>query len=125
MDSRLASHAVTGPLTVDVSVIRGVVRLTGEVQSREQGRRAVAIARDVPGVRDVVDSLHLGDVAIVAAVKEALAADPLVGRIPIVVESAAGTVRLMSDQTDKEQRTRAVDVASRVDGVLRVEDWMR
>jgi|RhiMethySRZTD1v2_1073278.scaffolds.fasta_scaffold169413_3 osmotically-inducible protein OsmY len=125
VDSQLAVDSVTAPLSVDISVTRGVVHLAGDVQSREQQHRAVELARGVRGVKQVVDELQLSDGVIVAAVKRTLAADPLVGTIPIDVDSSGGNIRLMSDQTNKEQRARAVDLSSKVDGVKHVEDRMR
>jgi hyperosmotically inducible protein len=121
----LAVDAVTATLHLDVSVDRGVVRLIGEVSAREQQRRAIELARTVRGVKDVVDEMYLSDAAIVAAVKKTLASDPVLSSVPLEVDSSGGNIRLMSDQTNQEQRTRAVDVASKVDGVKHVEDRMR
>jgi hyperosmotically inducible protein len=125
VDAQLSVDRVTAPLSVDISVNRGIVRLSGEVESRDQQRRAVELARSVHGVKNVTDEMHLSDVAIIAAVKQALAADPLVGKIPIDVDASAGSIRLKSDQTGKDDRTRAVEVASKIDGVTHVEDLMR
>jgi hyperosmotically inducible periplasmic protein len=125
VDSQLAVDSVTAPLSVDISVTQGVVRLAGEVQSREQQRRAVALARGIRGVKDVVDEMYLSDATIVTAVKKTLAADPLVGRVPIEVDSSGGNIRLMSEQTNKDERARAVEISSTVDGVKHVEDRLR
>ena len=125
VDERLARDPVTAPLNIDISVTRGVIHLAGEVTSRNQQRHIVELARSVDGVKDVVDEMHLSDAAIVAAVKRALSDDPLVGKIPIDVTSSRGTVSLMSDQTDKEQRARAREISAKVDGVKQVEDLMR
>ena len=125
VDAQLSVDSVTAPLSVDISVTRGVVRLTGEVASRDQQRRAVELTRSVRGVENVIDEMRLSDAAVVAAVKQALAADSLVGRIPIEVDSSAGNIRLMSDQTGPDDRARAMEVASKVDGVKHVEDRMR
>ena len=125
VDARLAGDSITAPLSVDISVTRGVVRLAGEVQSREQQRHAVEIARAVAGVRNVIDDMHLSDDAVLAAVRKTLAADPLVGQVPIEVDGSGGNIRLTSDQTNKEQRARAVAISSKVDGVAQVEDRMR
>ena len=125
VDARLSADPATAPLSLDISINRGVVRLAGEVNSREQRRRAVELARSVDGVKDVVDEMHPSDAAIVAAVKSALSADPLVGSVPIEVDATRGNVRLMSDQTDKEQRARAMELSTKVDGVKHVEDRMR
>lgn len=125
VDERLSTDAGTAPLSLDISINRGVVRLAGEVDSREQRRRAVELARSVDGVKDVIDAMHFSDEAIVAAVKRALAADPIVGKVPIDVDANRGNIRLMSDQTDKEQRARALELSANVDGVKHVEDRMR
>ena len=125
VDVRLSEDAVTAPLSLDISINRGVIRLTGEVTSREQQRRVVALARAVDGVRDVVDEMHLSDETIVASIRRTLAGDPLVGRVPIEIDSRGGNVRLMSDRTDRDQRARAMELAAKVDGVRQVEDRMR
>lgn len=125
VDERLSRDQETAPLSIDISVTRGVIHLAGEVTSRDQQRRTVELARSVEGVKDVVDEMHLSDATIVAAVKRALSDDPLVGKIPIEVTSSRGTVRLVSDQTDKDQRARAREISAKVDGVKQVEDLMR
>ena len=123
--SQLVVDSATASQSLKVSVTRGVVRLTGAVDSREQRRRAIEIARGTRGVKDVIDAMYPSDATIVAAVKKTLAADPLVGRIPIEVESTGGKIRLMSDQTTKADRARAVEISSKVEGVKHVEDLMR
>lgn len=65
------------------------------------------------------------DAFLVSRVKEALAADPLLGDVPIDVTSMNGVVQLSSDQTNAEHRARAVEVTASVAGVLKVEDRMR
>ena len=125
VDAELAIDAETGTLPLEVSVADGVVGLAGAVRTVAQQRRAVAIARAVDGVVTVRDDMHLENSVLVDAVKAALAADPLVGRVPITVTARQGTVELISDQTSEPDRVRAVEVASTVDGVKRVEDLMR
>lgn len=125
IDSQLAADPVTAMLGLDISVTRGVVRLEGEVNSSAQRRRAIDLAWTVSGVRDVIDAMYPGDEAIATAVRQALASDPLVGRIPITVTATQGTIQLISDQTGKEDRIRAVEIAAHVEGVRKVEDLMR
>ena len=125
VDSRLAADPVTAMLGLDISVTRGVVRLEGEVNSSAQRRRAIDLARAITGVKDVIDAMYPGDDAITTAVRQALASDSLVGRIPITVTTRQGTVQLISDQTGKEDRIRAVEIAAHVEGVRKVEDLMR
>jgi len=58
-------------------------------------------------------------------VKQALAADEIVAKIPIEVDAKEGFVRLWSDQTTAEERAKIVQIASGVPGVEHVEDRMR
>lgn len=125
VDKALLADTSTAPVSLDISVNRRVVRLTGEVASRDQERRIVAVARSVRGVKDVIDAMYLGDAAVVDAVKQALRADPLVGRIPIEVDGSRGNIRLISDQTGPDDRKRAIAIAAQIDGVKQVEDRMR
>jgi len=125
IDARLAADPITAPLGLDIAVSRGIVRLEGEVDSPEQRHRAVDVARGTPGAKDVVDAMYVSDTFVAAAVTQALAADPLVGRIPFTVNASRGRVQLISDQTGPDDRSRAVAVASGVDGVTHVEDLMR
>jgi osmotically-inducible protein OsmY len=125
VDALLAADTATATLDIDIRVTDRVVSLEGAVLSREQQRRAVEIARGVRGVSDVIDALYLNDAVVVEAVKKTLAADPLVGTIPIAVDAQHGNIRLMSDQTNKQERVRAVEISSKVDGVKHVEDRMR
>jgi osmotically-inducible protein OsmY len=125
VDSQLAVDSATATLSLDISVTRGVVHLAGVVASRDQQRRAVELTRSVRGVKDVVDEMHLSDAAVAAAVKQALLADPIIGKVPIEVDSTNGFTRLMSEQTTKDERTRAVEIARKIDGVTQVQDRMR
>jgi osmotically-inducible protein OsmY len=125
VDSQLSVDSVTAALSLDISVTSGVVHLAGVVESRDQQRRAVELTRTVRGVKDVVDEMHLSDAAVAEAVKRALQSDPIIGKVPIDVDSTNGYTRLMSDQTTKDDRTRALELAKKVDGVTQVEDRMR
>jgi hyperosmotically inducible periplasmic protein len=52
------NRRLTG-LNLDVSVFRGEARLQGEVKTGEQKALAASVARDVPGVSGVTDSLRI------------------------------------------------------------------
>jgi len=49
-----------GAMTIEVSVAQGVARLSGTVATQAQIDRAAALARSVPGVRDVRLNLQVG-----------------------------------------------------------------
>ena len=61
--SKIKSKLIVEPeirsLNIDVDVHRGVVTLTGVVQSRFQKKRALEIARTTEGAQQVVDNLKL------------------------------------------------------------------
>lgn len=61
--SKIKSKLIVEPeirsLNIDVDVHRGVVTLTGIVQSWDQKKRALEIARNTDGARRVVDNLKL------------------------------------------------------------------
>ena len=69
--------------------------------------------------------LGAADRAIVTRIRTAFAADPLVAGVRMNITAAAGIVRLESNDTNREQRVRAVDLARQVPGVVRVDDYMR
>jgi osmotically-inducible protein OsmY len=61
--SKIKSKLIVEPeirsLNIDVDVHRGVVTLTGVVQSWSQKKRAIEIARTTDGARKVIDNLKL------------------------------------------------------------------
>jgi hyperosmotically inducible periplasmic protein len=57
--SSLLNEPTTGGLRIDVDTFKGVVTLSGRVKSKEEERRAVAIARNTPGVQDVKSALQV------------------------------------------------------------------
>jgi osmotically-inducible protein OsmY len=124
-EARLAADPEIRDLGLSVTVQEGVVHLSGETRLRQQQDRAIEIARSVDGVTDVVNEMKSAGEPLERAVKEALARDPLVGSIPIDVEAQDADILLRSDQTNQEQRTRAVEIARQVEGVEAVEDLMK
>jgi osmotically-inducible protein OsmY len=125
VQARIALDPASAPLAVSVAVDSGVVHLSGATTSREQQARVRALARGVAGVRDVVSEFTIDDPVVAEAVQKALAADALLSNIPITADVVNGIVKLYSDQTGAEHRKRAIEIAGAIDGVTRVEDWMR
>jgi osmotically-inducible protein OsmY len=123
--AQLAANPTTAPLGLSVSAERRVVHLSGKTATKEEQERALEVARAVSGVRFVVNDMWIYNAALVDKVKAALAADPMVGKIPIDVDAKGGSVRLTSDQTNQDERTRIVEITSKVEGVEQVEDHMR
>lgn len=123
--AQLATDPTTAALGLSVSAEKRVVHLSGKTATKEEQERALDVARAVSGVRFVVNDMWISNAALADKVKAALAADPMVGKIPIDVDAKGGSVRLTSDQTNRDERTRIVEITSKVEGVEQVEDHMR
>jgi len=123
--TRLDGDPALAPLTLSIEVKRQVVYLSGKTSSIDEQQRAVASATGARGVKQVVNDMWLNNTTLADKVKDALARDDIVGKIPIEVEAQGTLVRLSSDQTNRDERERAVKVASAVEGVTKVEDRMR
>jgi hyperosmotically inducible protein len=123
--ARLAADPSLSPLGLSVSAENRVVYLSGKTATKDEQERALYLARSVEGVKLVVNQMWLNNGALADKVKAALAADSVVGRIPIDVDANGSDVRLMSDQTNRDERARIVKIASSVEGVARVEDLMK
>lgn len=122
---RLAADPATSTLHIAVGVTRHIVFLSGMTNTPEEQQRALDVTRSVRGVGLVVNEILLNETELADEVKRALAADPLLAAVPMEVEAQDGVVRLMSEATNREQRERAVQIASAVAGVKDVEDRMK
>jgi osmotically-inducible protein OsmY len=129
----LASDPIVGHIPIEVESDGAIVRLTSRQTNAAERARAVEIVSGVDGVRYVEQNMNAEARGVGQAmnyrlsdkVKEALAQDPVVGKIPIDVEAQGDLIRLSSDQTNSEQRERIVRIASAVEGVGAVEDRMK
>jgi len=121
---RLDADQTLAGLDLSIEVKNRVVYLSGRTLTEEQQQRAVAAARG-RGIKLVVNHMSLTNSALIDKVKQALAADETIGKIPIDVDAEGTIVRLMSDKTNSDERERAVQVASAVEGVTQVEDRMK
>jgi len=123
--ARLAASPATANLGLSIEVRNRAVYLSGGTSTRDEQQQAMDLARAAAGVRLVVNDMWLDNTGLADRVKAALAADPMVGKIPIEVDAKGDLVRLMSDQTSSEERERAVQIAAGVEGVGQVEDRMK
>jgi hyperosmotically inducible protein len=57
--SKLAAEKISTVTRIDVDTNQGVVALNGTVQTESMRARAAQVARDVKGVRDVVNNLRV------------------------------------------------------------------
>jgi osmotically-inducible protein OsmY len=123
--ARFDADPVIAPLALSIEVKRQVVYLSGKTATSAEQQQAMTHAKEVKGVKLVVNDMWLNNNDLADKVKVALAQDAVVGRVPIDVEAQGGLVRLSSDQTNREERERIVKIASNVEGVKEVEDRMK
>ncbi|MFW6241488.1 MAG: BON domain-containing protein, partial [Thermodesulfobacteriota bacterium] len=108
----------------------GVVTLRGKVDNLKARRAAAEVARSTVGVHSVNNRVKVrtaadaarSDEAIEADIRAALTRDPFVDRFEIVVDSIGGVVSLAGTVDSYYEKSRADDVASRVDGVITVDN---
>ena len=147
--SKMAVDDTVKAYQVNVDTRNGVVTLTGDVDSPLAKERAVQIARNTDGVRDVVDNITVtesaptgglydrddagrtgnigdsnepltGDPGITAAVKSKLLADSMVSGLRIDVDTSDGVVTLTGNVKSSAEAERAMMLARKTEGVKRV-----
>jgi hyperosmotically inducible protein len=144
--SKLAADDTVKAYEVNVDTSQGVVTLSGEVGTMAAKERAVTIARETDGVKDVVDNLQvapeqadidrdddvsgttgeagaaISDAAITTVVKAKFAADSDVRAYKIDVDTSHGVVTLTGNVRSATERDRAIELAKDSDGVKQVID---
>jgi hyperosmotically inducible protein len=138
--SRLETDRTVNASQVQVSTQNKVVTLSGAVDSPASKERAVAVARGVEGVMDVVDNLSVStavasmpksavgtasapnDSAITVAVKQKLQEKPETAVEKITVDTQGGVVILTGIVKTPEEKDEVIQIARNTDGVQRVED---
>jgi osmotically-inducible protein OsmY len=115
---------------VQPEVDGGVVTLRGQVDNLKARRAAANVARNTVGVYSVENRLKVRtgadmartDAAIEQDVQTALTRDPFVDRYEITVDAIGGVVNLDGAVDSYFEKSQADDIASRVDGVLAVDN---
>jgi len=120
---------------IDVKTYRGVVQLSGFVDSAAERNDATRIARNEKGVRSVQDELQVSqdrtvgravdDTTISLKVKAALVANPDTQARHIDVTTSHGVVQLSGFVNTNEQRDAAANVAKSVSGVRSVDNGLK
>ena len=124
--SRLIVDNATSELNVTITVVRGVVRLSGVSHDRRQYERALELAREVAGKEKVVNEMRLDEPPLATAVYDAVGQDPLVAAVPLDIKVLdRGIVIIRSNRTTESQRTRLLEIVRRVPGVSRVDAYMK
>lgn len=109
--------------TIRVTVQDGVVTLRGHVPTGAQRARAVAVARQVPGVLAVHDEL-VADDDLAIAVARALGRDPRTRGQRLQVDAFQGIVHLRGDVPTGAVLAAAEEVAAGVPGVRAVANLL-
>jgi hyperosmotically inducible periplasmic protein len=118
---------------IEVETYRGVVQLSGFVDSQNERVAAVKVAEGVRGVKSVHDNLKirtedatvgdaLDDSVVSARVKTALIANPVTKARQINVATADGVVQLSGFVDSANEKTTATEVARTVPGVRLVQN---
>jgi len=125
-DSKAEAHHI------DVETYRGVVQLSGFVESNSERAAAVADAKKVSGVKEVRDNLQVrsehsagqavDDTTLSTKVKSALFANPVTKARQINVATADGVVQLSGFVDSASEKSTATEVARSVAGVRSVKN---
>jgi osmotically-inducible protein OsmY len=117
---------------IGVSVVNGVVSLSGTVRSYAEKLLAEKTVRHVKGVRALAEDLQVrydwqpktSDAEIAKRIADILGWDPLVPKDRIAVTVEDGVVKLTGSVNWNFQKNRAFDDASKVSGVVRIDNWV-
>jgi len=134
--TRVKTALINDPITkahqIDVDTRRGVVQLSGFVDSANERSEAVTVARKVNGVKEVQDNMKVSpgasfgevidDSTITGKVKLALAADPITKAYQINVDTKDGVVLLSGFVDNASEQQQATTVARGVNGVKKVDN---
>jgi osmotically-inducible protein OsmY len=130
--AELIANASTKARQINVETYKSVVQLSGFVESETEKADAERVASAVAGVREVRNSIvvavrppvsqRIADGVTTCRIKAALIDDKDVSSNQINVETRAGVVQLSGFVLNEKRRERAAFVASRVEGVQRVEN---
>ena len=131
--AKLITVDINSTASLGVKVSGGVATLTGAVRTPAARAKTVAAARSVPGIRQVVDRLHIDPR--VPDISQRLSDAALAGRIAgaiftqtgvngVKVDVTDGAVTLRGNIVDPKIRSAAVDTARNTSGVRTVTDLM-
>lgn len=124
----LASENALAGRDIEVETRDGVVQLSGFVDTEDQRTAALLRARGVKGVQEVRNDLSLRDDSrpanrpVADTVIAAKVRDGLGSQSDVNVEVSKGVVQLSGFVSTPQEKARAGDVASAVEGVRDVEN---
>jgi hyperosmotically inducible protein len=131
--SALASDPITEAGEINVDVNRGIVKLSGFVDSSKEQAQAVQVARSVDGVKEVQNDITvqkanestgevIDDSILTAKVKTALIMSADTKAHQINVETKAGVVQMSGFVDSAAAKSAATTVARSVTGVKDVKN---
>ena len=130
--AELVTNKVTDAHRINVETYKGIVQLSGFVDTQAQKDEATKVAASVSGVKDVKNSIAIGpsgsvgqkldDSVTTGRVKAALIDNKDVKSHQINVETNAGVVQLSGFVTSDAMRDSAARVAANVDGVKKIDN---
>ena len=129
----LIDHKDIRSTDISVKTENKVVTLSGTVDSSEQHKQALSVAKAVEGVTSVNDKLSVqneksaslkgyGDTAVTSEIKAKLLADDIVPSRNVKVETTDGVVHLSGTVESSKQSERAEGIAKAVSGVKSVKN---
>jgi len=131
--SALIANPVAKAHEIEVETFRGVVQLSGFVDTTTERDTAQKVAQNVGGVKSVHNNIEvrseghsvgaaLDDTVVTTRVKSALVANPVTKAHEINVATANGVVLLSGFVDSADEKTTAAEVARRVEGVRDVRN---
>jgi hyperosmotically inducible protein len=140
--SRLETDRNLNASQIQVKTTKGVVALSGAVDSPASKEHAAGVARSVEGVKNVVNNLEVSpsvaampgtpaeggnaspDTAITQAVRQKLQEQPETAAEKIDVDTRQGIVTLSGTVKTAEEKEQVIEIARSTEGVQRVEDHL-
>jgi hyperosmotically inducible periplasmic protein len=143
--TKLAADSRVKASEINVDTADGVVTLTGNVDGQDARDRAIQLAKETSGVREVKDMIsvrdgsasgeapdpnrtvgeRIDDTGITMRVKARLLEDPLVKGLQIDVDTRDGVVFLTGTVASDAERKQAIQLARTTEGVKDVEANLR
>jgi hyperosmotically inducible periplasmic protein len=122
-------------LDIKVVTMKGDVMLSGFVNSADQIETSMAVAKSIPGVKNITNQLSvkvggttvgakIDDDVITTKVHTALINDSVIKSFDIAAVTRNGEVLLSGFVDNQAQITHAIDVAQSVSGVTSVQNHM-
>jgi hyperosmotically inducible protein len=130
--AKLLDTKGTPSMDINVETYKGIVQLSGFVESQKERDKAGKVAGDVKGVKEVRNSLSvhpktsmgtkLDDTVLTGKVKAALIDEFGTGANQINVESKGGIAQLAGFVDSAEMKQKAGEIAAKTKGASKVEN---